>query len=315
MAGMPWDEIPKTFKDAIIVARFLQLRFLWIDSLCIVQDDLNDWAKESSKMSHIYANATITIAAAAAADDMRGFLGQRHHLNSPVLHSTDGLIKIRRDIHRDLSEPGRLMTRAWVFQERLLSRRILYFEEHEMVWECRSAKLCECGSDLTLAKYRLPEQMLTRATEAKFREASPLTTYDFTHPTKENSETFAWWRETIVHQYTALQLTKWTDRLPALSGLAAITVAKTQDTYLGGIWKSELIHGLLWEPNWGNQSPKIPSDYLAPSWSWASLPCQISYTRVSPTTELATLVNHDIRLATVDPTGSSLLGYFGCDVT
>ena len=71
---MRWEDIPKTFQDAIIVTHFLGFQYLWIDSLCIIQDDLNDWAEESAKMSTIYADATLTIAASAAPDDTHGFL-------------------------------------------------------------------------------------------------------------------------------------------------------------------------------------------------------------------------------------------------
>jgi hypothetical protein len=114
MKGMPWDDIPKTFQDAIITTRSLRLRYIWIDSLCIVKDDLNDWAEESSKMSHVYENATLTIAAAAAKDDTEGFLHPRPNLGTGIsaigrLHDT---YKIRRDIHNDLATTGPLIHRG-----------------------------------------------------------------------------------------------------------------------------------------------------------------------------------------------------------
>jgi len=116
--GIPWKDIPKTFQDAMVVTRSLGLRFLWIDSLCIIQDDLDDWALESSKMCHIYANATLTLAASAAEDGAGGLLSDREHVSVPVFRThddpTDGLVMVRRDIHRDLSEPGVWMRRGWV---------------------------------------------------------------------------------------------------------------------------------------------------------------------------------------------------------
>ena len=188
-----------------------------------------------------------------------------------------------------------------VFQERLLSRRILYFEKHEITWECREAKWCECGSDVTEANYRKPTWS-GHHIEAKFFEASPLTTYESTLPTAKDSTTYAWWRNTILQQYTTLQLTKHTDRLPALSGLAAVVKEKTKDVYLAGIWKSDLAQGLLWRPiQDGLAHP--PEQQIAPSWSWANIgPIETGWFDLQHS--LVTLVKHDVRLATTDEMGS-----------
>ena len=97
---MSWEDIPKTFQDAITVTRYLGFHYIWIDSLCIVQDDNEDWARESAKMSSIYANAVLTIAASAAADDTYGFLHQRQHVGVQIypyqIHQTGHVIKVRR---------------------------------------------------------------------------------------------------------------------------------------------------------------------------------------------------------------------------
>jgi hypothetical protein len=197
-----WDKIPKTFRDAIIVTRRLGLKFLWIDSLCIIQDDLDDWAEESAKMSRIYANAVLTIAASAAENATQGFLGLRHSQEEIIKLSPENMtpIHIRKDLHSNVPVTFSytkilLNTRGWVFQERLLSRRILYFEREEIICECRSAHTCECGSDLP---------------PLSSQPASLRTAYSFLYENANTEERYAWWRNVIVEQYSNLTLTKWT---------------------------------------------------------------------------------------------------------
>ncbi|KAF2713411.1 HET-domain-containing protein [Pleomassaria siparia CBS 279.74] len=279
MRSMPWNEIPKTFMDAIFVARSLGIRFLWIDSLCIIQDDMDDWTEESSKMSYIYAQATLTIAAAAARDDTEGFIAQRNFGATVSVLGRGHPLRFRQAIHDNLASIGPLVQRAWVFQERLLSRRVLFYEEHEMVWECRRAKQCECGSWLPHDTYR---------TDQKRRDA------------------YAWWHLSVVPQYTRLQITKTTDRFPALSGLATAFRHRIQDTYMAGLWLRHIIRGLLWRPV---STGTLPGVYLAPSWSWASLNGPINYeSRYLEGIELAEFIGCQVDNATVDSTGGVSYG-------
>ncbi|KAF2013651.1 HET-domain-containing protein [Aaosphaeria arxii CBS 175.79] len=302
MTCMEWTDIPRTFQDAIIVTRSLGIRFIWIDSLAIVQDDLDDWAEESAKMCDIYANATLTIAAAAAQDDTEGFLKVREYTSNVLAVHTNGseLLCYRNDIHRDLSEPGPLIKRAWVFQERLLSPRVLYYEKHEMIWECRNTVQCECGSDLDLSSYRQTHINPGGANEVK--NCTSLEVCNLTRPEVADSTTFAWWRTAIVQNYTSLHLTRNTDRLPALSGLAKTILRKTQDAYLAGLWRSDLLNGLLWKAN--NVGPMFePSTYIAPSWSWASVRSSVAYNWFDPTVSLMHLNSCSVQPATLDPLG------------
>jgi hypothetical protein len=310
MHGMPWHDLPKTFQDAIILTRSLGIQYLWIDSLCIVQDDLKDWAKESSKMSQIYTNATLTIAAAAAKDGTSGFLNPRTHFGTVAgVAGEDTVIKFRKDIHNSLAKPGPLVQRGWVFQERMLSRRVLYYESHEMVWECRMATQCECGSDLFRGTYRPKAGMqsggLSELVDTDIYHASPLTAYQFTQIGKSDSDTYNWWRNAVVQPYSALQLTKPMDRLPALSGLAAVVRHKTRDIYLAGIWLSDLARGLLWE---SSNAARVSTTYIAPSWSWASINGAIQYRSYRFREELIEIVDCRTDISTVDPTGAVSAG-------
>lgn len=144
--GFSMNDLPQTFKDAVTVTRELGKRYLWIDSLCIIQDDPNDWAFESKRMEAVFSNAYCTIAASAAADSTVGFLTRRHlpqYVEIP--NSAHGQIYICEaidDFYRDVEE-GVLSQRAWVLQERALSRRTIHFTASQLYWECGDGVRCE----------------------------------------------------------------------------------------------------------------------------------------------------------------------------
>jgi hypothetical protein len=74
MSGIPLSTCPETIQDAILACRELKCRYLWIDALCIIQDDPEDWAAEASKMGDIYRNSWVTLVAEAATNTSQGFL-------------------------------------------------------------------------------------------------------------------------------------------------------------------------------------------------------------------------------------------------
>ncbi|CRK23235.1 hypothetical protein BN1723_002991, partial [Verticillium longisporum] len=151
--GIEWNDLPRTFQDAITVARQLDVEYMWIDSLCIIQDDEDDWAVESLKMGFIYERAYLTVAAATAAGDRQGFLGGspgREHFASRTIDMDPfggpSGVQARRvfDVRATtLQDP--LHTRAWTFQERIMPRRILTFSS-AVFFECHTGARCETGS-------------------------------------------------------------------------------------------------------------------------------------------------------------------------
>lgn len=136
------NEMPKTFRDTVCLARLLRIRYVWIDSLCIIQDDPDDWEQESAKMAEVYRESYLTIAASVAASDAKGFLHERKPAFAPYgsfeidgqRHSIYLCPRItthaERDAVQDLLQQEPLTHRAWTVQERLLSRKILYFGSH-----------------------------------------------------------------------------------------------------------------------------------------------------------------------------------------
>jgi hypothetical protein len=148
--GIDILELPKTFQDAIAVARHLGVQFLWIDSLCILQDSGDDWAAESAKMGDVYRNSFCNISATAAVDSRTGCFLERDPLLAQIC-------MVRINPSSDLASnskvyelaPPRLWDsqvtraplnhRAWVVQERIFAPRIIHFCRNQLFWECHEA--------------------------------------------------------------------------------------------------------------------------------------------------------------------------------
>jgi hypothetical protein len=340
-SGFMLSELPNTFQDAVIIARELGLPFVWIDSLCIIQDDPADWEMEASRMGAVYANAYLTVAASASKDDSSGCFpdptvrfadyfvsadvkstGRRSFFFAAPVASYDdkehvpslaGRCHWATDevIDRDGShlawlyltpewmppsskshpksyligefgakfdpiadEP--LSDRGWTLQERLLSPRTIHYGRTEMYWECQCGVYAEDGA--------MFPRTFTKATD--LWAADP----------QETGKTRQWHWTQLLQEFSRRSLTKDFDKLPALSGLANIIAANSGDTYLAGLWKSSLMTELGWsvkafEPHHHCDDPehdaampaahraavKYPSQYRAPSWSWASIDAEIEY--------------------------------------
>lgn len=159
---IPWETIPQTFRDAAMFSRKLGLEYLWIDSMCIIQDNEKDWQNESTQMYSVYSNAHITLAALHADDSHGGlfsqrppgsllslltvgFLGKRYQIQAYIPPNERGDIQwklgIRETAFIHRSYP--LLNRAWAFQERLVSPRVLFFGPEELIWECPTGLTCE----------------------------------------------------------------------------------------------------------------------------------------------------------------------------
>lgn len=147
------NELPLNFKDAIEVARGLGVRYLWIDSICIIQLDREDWNRESVRMEQVYSNARCVLAASSAASSTEGFLrSARKPRNFATLRSASGVTtfvsKNIDDFQNDV-ESSVLNTRGWVLQERALARRTIHFAANQMYFECGEGVHCESLMKLT----------------------------------------------------------------------------------------------------------------------------------------------------------------------
>ncbi len=144
--GFSINDLPRTFRDAIRVTRELGQQYLWIDSLCILQGDKEDWERESRLMEGVFSSAYCVIAASSAINSQAGFLERNvssHYV--PIVDATgrqiyvcDNIDDFENDVDRAL-----LNTRGWVLQERILSRRTIHFSANQTYWECGEGVCCE----------------------------------------------------------------------------------------------------------------------------------------------------------------------------
>lgn len=148
--AIPYKDVPQTFRDAIETTRRLGIRYLWIDSLCIIQGDGGDFITEAKRMEDVFSCAYCVIAASRASNPHDGFLGdrpQRQFIAMPQEESRSAfLCEAIDDFGRHVLD-GALNQRGWVLQERALARRTIYFTEAQAYFECGKGVRCE-----TLAK-------------------------------------------------------------------------------------------------------------------------------------------------------------------
>ena len=269
---IPWQHLPLTFQHAIVMAKKLNIQYLWIDSLCILQDDFSDWLEEGSKMAAIYSGAILTMAATASSDSTRGlWLSQERSRSTgnsgyPEVHcftSPDGsAYKIRARFETEFAIIGRrylpLQRRAWFFQEWILSPRVVHFTDSVLCWECSEVQQLDDGTDFTDSNDRGGGK---KSTLASLTQTSPGSSK---FPDGETYSIYTW--HALVRIYSDLQLTYSADIFPALQGVTTRIASGRQCRFYAGLWEHSLVVDLLWrlvEP-----SPTI--EYRAPSWSWAS---------------------------------------------
>ncbi|KAH9889092.1 heterokaryon incompatibility protein-domain-containing protein [Cubamyces lactineus] len=298
MARIDEALLPQTIRDAIHVTRALGIQFLWVDSLCIIQDSRKDMHHELAQMRNVYRCAYLTIDAGSAASVTEGFLQER----DPV--DADGLLPFicpSRDLedrstksarvgkvymvrgpqassgphfqHSTVSDSGHgsmpptshTVTRGWCLQERLLSTRALVFTSNTLQLRCHTLTQNIGGArhDDDFDIPRLPDITLQPSRQVP-RGSSEW---------KEIHN--RWWG--IVRAYSGRSLSDPSDKLIALSGLAEMFALALGPNYVAGLWRDTLLRDLLWHPI-STSSPTLlrPQTYRAPSWSWASLDDQVS---------------------------------------
>ncbi|OCK85850.1 HET-domain-containing protein [Lepidopterella palustris CBS 459.81] len=290
--GISMSDLPRTFRDAIYITRKLNERYIWIDSLCIIQPipgDNSDWQREGARMGEIYRNAICNIAASAARDSDAGIFTQRSGAKYPVTpcrlqedndNATGLFILPPLPDFTDSVSYAPLNRRAWVLQERMLSPRILHWAPESLFWQCTK----------TWASESAPDGLI-------YDDPDDVTGVNILTLTDHRATTWEW--APLIEDYTRRGITNDTDKLPALSGIARIIHLNTGFHYHAGLWQSpvrkllgeyksaanligaaelSLTAGLMWQsdPTILN-NPRRPTSYVAPSWSWASVVGSIHY--------------------------------------
>ncbi|QYT03695.1 HET protein [Trichoderma simmonsii] len=315
---VPWDYLSPTYQDSITFLRKFskwhqdqygeEIRYIWIDSLCIIQDSKSDWKKHSLKMSDIYSNSSITLveshglhtekrlfqdstarrgSKSVSIQDAEGNdheLHYRHTIYHPTFMVKDDGIPVWR--------------RAWVFQERLLSRRLLIFGPDELSWQCASHHQCECGleqletqSDKLMKEWEDDIHIPLHSASSR-RDMQRTLGNNPSHKQLRKA-----WR-LVVEEYSRLDYTYRSDTLFAIAGLAKNFNARLGGKkYFAGIWYDEYDElqgseeGADWEPQaetaldllWrlayfkDAEREDLPEPAVPISWSWAYPECEIIY--------------------------------------
>ncbi|KAH8751260.1 heterokaryon incompatibility protein-domain-containing protein [Hyaloscypha sp. PMI_1271] len=271
---IPLPAFPKLFHDAILVTRQLGIRYLWIDCLCIVQDDDDDWQRECEKMARIYENSFLTLSALLPTSKGSGLFQSRWQRVEPVtFRMLDGtVIGLRPSMPTLTNAVGRsvLNTRGWILQERILSPAVLHFGDSQLYWECVGGQSEEIYPVLQNHASGLMKNMLEEAQ----RPGSQL------YP---RGHYIAWYN--MVMEYTRKQLTVETDRLTAILGLSERFGRVFGGTFVAGLWAQDLHRGLLWRDLTkdgfaGCKRHVARGDrkhIIAPSWSWVQNGAQVDF--------------------------------------
>lgn len=301
--GIAIDELPRSFRDAALITVELHLAYIWIDTLCIIQDepDGDDWRHESSIMGDIYANSVITLSADISPNSEGGLI----HRRSPL-----SIWPCRIEAAWTCFPSGSWVTadwewaseahmkpladRAWAFQELLLSKRLLHFGG-QIRWQCFCSEASEVhptgldkSPDLDAAKGQV--RSLVRQDDLERAR-----------------------RNQIRAEYAGKCLTNRTDRLAAFAGIARMMNAVMklpQDDVVAGLSRSNLMEDLMWVPR--NPSfaehgactrhTRNATVYLGPSWSWESLEGPVVFEHYKEYEALAEISSVDIMMGN-DPFG------------
>jgi hypothetical protein len=265
-------DLPQTIQDAVLVTRQLNFDYLWVDSMCIIQDSEEDKSTLIGQMHKIYACAQVTIAASKASKCSEGFLAPRSNIpqfrisiryrSGKNTAERLGSVILMPSADRSV-EP--IVTRGWTLQESLLSRRILSYGSRQLRWYCAMDEDCDGGvldrDSANYASFQSLEEIVIDYPRRRLKSKS-----------LPKDPTSLPWLE-IVEQYTKRNISVPSDKLVAISAVAQRLATLTEGTwgrYYAGIWEERFFEQLLWAMSTG-EIARRPAEERAPSWSWAAV--------------------------------------------
>lgn len=297
------------FRQAIEVTRALGFRYLWIDSICINQEDGTEKSSEIARIAQIYQNASLNISATQASAGVQGLFANRKPLSvAPVLRTLEGAESgagteenfLAVMIHPlyvsrwgDNVQEAPIQSRGWVLQERLLAPRVVHFAKEQVYWECRESTACQTDPDGSLF---LP----TKKSEARDKPKRIFPMKQGTH--RDWLGVYA----QVVSKYAETKLSFCSDRLLAISAIASNIVQQyglEESEYVAGMWRKRFLNQLSWRAGHGlDNNPCSNRDcrHGGPSWSWASLHGSINHLVLNGENE-----RHDRDLASVEHVSTS----------
>ncbi|RYP55213.1 hypothetical protein DL768_000207 [Monosporascus sp. mg162] len=282
-----WSELPKTMRDAMVICRRLSVRYLWIDALCIIQGPDGDFQQEASRMQAVYSGSIFTIAAADSSDSHGGCFKERHplrHTDCRIHEDDEQLLYLRvYPVCQGHYTPGGrgksggqsarkfdngntpgycvLDSRGWVFQERILSPRTLYFGRDDIHFECREGLVCQANPSFekshTLNDSRLKDLYLKLVEVCD--ETSEVEFLDVWHQ--------------ILSLYSQTVLSYQADRLSAIAGVVSVPQNSLRIEASFGLWLEYFLDELCWYVNYSvrPQACTVSEFDFLPTWSWMHL--------------------------------------------
>jgi hypothetical protein len=282
--------LPPLFQNVFYIAQKLDIKYVWIDSLCIVQDDVADWKREAPKMAQYYQFSTLSVAGTEPSPELGLFeefsedyqpwssLTRLPYRDSKGLFSGWFYVYRRKTLLHDEYEKtiknSKILQRGWIVQEWILSRRLLWYTPVGIYFECQELP----------ARTAFQEQLDRDHKKDQNVRLELKTSYDFAH-----GDSFDHWYR-MVELYAPTFLTKVDqDRMLALSSLAQEIKKKLEHinrrgtseqnylagAYCAGLWLQDIHRGLLWMMT--GKSKATPKLENAASWSWISFVTNIRW--------------------------------------
>lgn len=276
--GIKYSTLPPTFRDAILITFAIGMQYIWIDSLCIVQDDEKDWQRESAHMASIFQAGALTLSATSARNSLEGcsldsISKPAIQFNRPSKNALDFAIRgpeyagVRHRL-RDEMVMAPVTTRAWIFQEKILSRRMVHATKSQFVWQCATHSESEdgtCYESAGLSPFGpfgvLDSHLLRDQTNGE-------TTEHARHALERR-----WWN--WIRDYSDRDIGRPSDRYAAFAGVVRLLQDITDDEPVVGLWKKNLPLHLAWNafPEHGERKAlfSVPETRF-PTWTWMTFP-------------------------------------------
>lgn len=292
LEGIQVESLPRTLQDAIILTRGLDIRYLWIDALCIIQGENGDWEKELLDMGNIYGQSLFTIAASNASSSNVGFLCRKDSAYWPVRDyrlfdsratgDNYGVVTFEAVLPTwdilDNSLP--LSNRGWVLQERMLASRTLSWTDHGIFWLCGEENHSEyegpyigdIDPDAVIPRLHhiyedVKEFVTTSNSYAQTASGSDLRRDHFSDISYNGHPCLQEWYE-LVKSLSMKSFTVASDRVPAITGLGKEIASIAGTTFVDGMFRPASAIELCWNGHYSLSARRIPG---IPSWSWASI--------------------------------------------